>query len=157
MKKGKKKEKRGLCPPQALVTWAGVTPLEPEHLGPQAGPSWAEGVGRHAGPRALPDRPSARAAVSDARGGPSCRVQASCPHRKGRPQGCRSSGQSPGLHSSAGGVPTSSLLPEDPLNPRMTAPSPDCCCRNGEVFGGQRVRERSQETQPWVFPLTYSL
>ena len=68
--------------------------------------------------------------------------------RKGRPQGCRSSGQSPGLHSSAGGVPTSSLLPEDPLNPRMTAPSPDCCCRNGEVFGGQRVRERSQETQP---------
>ena len=88
------------------MTQAGVIPLEPEHLGPQAGPSWAEGAGGRAGPQALPDGPSARAAVSDAGGGPSCRVQASCPHRKGRPQGRRSSGQSPGLHGSAGGVST---------------------------------------------------
>ena len=142
------------------MTRAGVTPLEPEHLGPQAGPSWAEGAGRH--DDMLAHEPSPIDPLHELQS----QMRGAVPPAESRPPaptgrgGLRAAGalDSPlGSMALLVGFPPPASFLRAPPNPRMTAPSPDCWCRNGEVFRGQRIRERSQETQPWVFPLTYSL
>ena len=125
-------------PPQALVTRAGVTPLEPEHLGPQARPSWAEGAGGCASPRALPDGTSARATVLDVGGGPSCR-------RGGLRAAEALDSHLGSMALLVGFPPPASFLRAPPPTDDSTLPR--LLLQECGGVRGQRVRGRSQETR----------